>query len=228
MGFPQYWLRLSKFIQIPDPPKEPTRSNPKPTDPTTSAGRRRVFITKNQFHRVRLQFSSLKTQKTQTDRKISKFWLKNPNSSQNFLEFDDKTQIPMIFFHFSALFPLDPMRFWPDLAKSHRIRWDFCQIWQNLIESDEIFARSVFFPLFSRHPESDWLARHLLMFWTAWLDYSGRLAVGAFFLHLIPASRFQVGHKPDPDQPMDSPSTSNGWPIIKIWTFCGFEAPLFR
>ena len=91
MGFPQYWLGLSKFIRIPNPPKEPTRSNPKPTDPTTSAGRRRVFITRNQFRRVRLRFSSLKTWKTQTDRKISKFWLKNPNSGQNFPEFGDKT-----------------------------------------------------------------------------------------------------------------------------------------
>ena len=66
------------------------------------------------------------------------------------------------------------------------------------------------------------------MFWTAWLDYSDRLAAGAFFLHLILTSRFQVGHKLDPDQSMDSPSTSNGWPIIKIWTFYGFEAPLFH
>ena len=135
MGFPQYWLGLSKFIRIPDPPEEPTRSNPKLTDPTTSAGRRQVFITRNQFCRVRLRFSSLKTRKTQTDRKISKFRLKNPNSDQNFPEFSDKTQIPVIFFPFFGFISLrsdeiltgsgeissNPVRFSPDLAKSHRI-----------------------------------------------------------------------------------------------------------
>ena len=104
----------------------------------------------------------LKNRKTRTNRKISRFWPK-------FSESGEKTQIlakifqnPMIkprfrwfFFHFSALFPLDPVRFWPDLAKSHRIQWDFRQIWRNLIKSGEIFIGSMFFPLFSHHPKSD-------------------------------------------------------------------------
>ena len=100
----------------------------------------------------------------------------------------------------------NPVRFWSDLAKFDRIWWDFRRIWRNLIESGEIFIRSMFFPPFSRRPESDLPARHPLMFWTTQPNYSARSAAGAFFLHPIPAGWFWVGHKPDLDWPMDSPS----------------------
>ena len=78
------------------------------------------------------------------------------------------------------------------------IRWDFDWIWQNLIESGEIFVGFVFFPPFSRRPESNRPACHPLMFWTTRLDYSNGSAAGFFFLHPISTSRFWVRHKLDP------------------------------
>ena len=61
------------------------------------------------------RFSSPKTWKTQTDRKIFRSRPKFPESSDNFPESGEKTQIP-------AIFPLDSVRFWPNLAKSHQVR----------------------------------------------------------------------------------------------------------
>ena len=58
---------MSRFIRVLDPPEELTGSDSKPADPTTLAGRRRDFITKNRFWRVGFRFSSLKTRKTETD-----------------------------------------------------------------------------------------------------------------------------------------------------------------
>ena len=89
--FKVLFLGLSRFIRVPDPPKEPTRSDPKLADPTTPTGRRRVFITKNRFRQVGFRFSSLKTRKSWTNRKISRFrakfsrnWWKNPNPGDIF------------------------------------------------------------------------------------------------------------------------------------------------
>ena len=75
-------LGLSRFIRVPDPPKELTGSDLKPANLTTLADRRRVFITKNRFWRVGFWFSSLKTRKTRTGLKISKFRPKIPESSK--------------------------------------------------------------------------------------------------------------------------------------------------
>ena len=76
----------------------------------------------------RFQFSSPKTRKTQTDQNISRIWPKFPYSGDSFPKFGEETQIPV-------MFPLDPVRFWTDLAISHQIRWYFRQ---NLTGSSEI------------------------------------------------------------------------------------------
>ena len=72
---------------------------------------------------VRFWFSS---PKTRTNQKISRFQPKFPDLSDNFPESGEETQI-------LAIFPLDPVRFWPNLAKSHQTWWDFRWIWRNLI-----------------------------------------------------------------------------------------------
>ena len=54
------------------------------------------------------------------------------------LDLSQKTRI-------QALFHVDVMKFWANLAKSHRIQWDYRRIWWNLIDSDEIFVGSRFF-----------------------------------------------------------------------------------
>ena len=110
------------------------------------------------------------------------------------------------------MFPLDSVRFWTDLAISHQIWWYFRQ---NLTGSGEIsmdlreiLPKSgflcricVFFTDFSpcsQIYDSDRPARHPLVVWTVWPDYSSGSAVDVFFSHPIPAGQFQVGHKPDP------------------------------
>ena len=134
------------------------------------------------------------------------------------------------------MFPLDPVRFWTDLTISHQIRWYFCQ---NLTGSGEISMDlreispesgkllpesgflcqiCVFFTVFSSCSQIydfDWPARHLLVVWTVRPDYFSGSTVGAFFSHPIPAGWFGVRHKPDPNQPVDSPTLDNhdvyGW-----------------
>ena len=118
------------------------------------------------------------------------------------------------------MFPLDPVRFWTDLAISHQIQWYFHQ---NLTGSSEISIDlreispesgflcriCVFFTIFSlcsQINDSDRPAHHPLIVWTVRPDYFGGSAAGAFFSHPIPAGQFQVGHKPDPDRPLDSPN----------------------
>ena len=125
------------------------------------------------------------------------------------------------------MFPLDLVRFWTNLAISHQIRWYFRQ---NLTESGEISMDLreispesgklspesgflcqiyVFFTVFSSCSQiydSDRPTCHPLVVWTVRPDYSGGSATGAFFSHPIPAGQFQVGHKPDPDRPLDSPN----------------------
>ena len=66
------------------------------------------------------RFSSPKTRKTRTNWNISRLQPKFPYSGDSFPEFGEETQIPV-------MFPLDPVRFWTDLAISHQIRWYFRQ-----------------------------------------------------------------------------------------------------
>ena len=57
------WLGLSKHIRWPDPPEDPTGTDPKPADPTYSSNRRRIFSTKNWLQQVGFGFSPPKTRK---------------------------------------------------------------------------------------------------------------------------------------------------------------------
>ena len=68
----------------------------------------------------RFRFSSPKTRKTRTNWNISRLQPKFPYSGDSFPESGEETQIPV-------MFPLDPVRFWTDLAISHQIRWYFRQ-----------------------------------------------------------------------------------------------------
>ena len=110
-----------------------------------------------------------------------------------------------------AIFQVDPVRFWPDLAKPHWIQWDFRRIWRNLIDSDEIFVGFGFFSLFShsfvtvfsyqwrrpiRLPPVEGLVCLTCLLW--------RLVAGEILLHSILSGQFRVGHKPDPNWPMDT------------------------
>ena len=119
----------------------------------------------------------------------------NPDPGEKIPNLDEKTQIQVIFH-------VDPTRFWSDLAKSHRFQWDFCQIW-------------VFLIIFMQFPHSDlwWrLTRPLLI---KGLIYLTRLlwwlAASEIFCHPIPSGWFQVGHKPDPDRLVDSPTCHLIW-----------------
>ena len=67
-----------------------------------------------------------------------RFWFPSPQNPKN-LNCPTKTQIPAKIFQISAkktqilaIFQVNLVRFWPDLAKSHQIQWDFRQIWRNL------------------------------------------------------------------------------------------------
>ena len=142
----------------------------------------------------RFRFSSPKTRKTRTDRKITRLRPKFSDSGDSLQESGEET-------HISVIFPLDPVRFWPNLAISHQIRWDFRRIWRNLTGSWEniagiwktitgiwVFCRicvlfTVFLPC-SQMYDSDWPARHPLMVWTVRSDYFGESAAGAFFFSL--------------------------------------------
>ena len=141
--------------------------------------------------------------------KFSKFRRKTPDSGENFPVLDEKIQI-------STIIQVDLMRFWSNLAKSHRIWWDFCRIWQNLIESDEISSylsfshcflaiSSLFLTIFSdlwcrstRPPPVEGLIRPIRLLW--------RSAMGGIFYHPIPLGRFWVGYKLDADQPVNNPN----------------------
>ena len=141
--------------------------------------------------------------------KFSKFRQKNPDSRENFPVLDEKIQI-------STIIQVDLMRFWSNLAKSHRIWWDFCWIWQNLIESNEISSylsfshrflavSSLFLTIFSdlwcwstRPPPVEGLIRPIRLL--------QRSAMGGIFYHPIPLGRFWVGYKLDPDQPVNNPN----------------------
>ena len=116
----------------------------------------------------------------------SRFQFPSPQNPKN-LNCPTKTQIPAKIFQISvkktqilAIFQVNLMRFWPDLAKSHQIQWDFRQIWWNLIDSDEIFAGfgfshrflAVFSP-FSQIYDANRPLRHLLKVWSARPVYSG-------------------------------------------------------
>jgi len=111
------------------------------------------------------------SQNFQNSAKKPKFRRKNPDSDDIFPDSGSISLRSDGILTGSGEISSNPVRFSPNLAKSHWIRWDF--------------RRILFFPPFSRHPESNQPARHLLMFWTAQPDYSGGSATGAFFFHPI-------------------------------------------
>ena len=73
------WLGLSKHIRWPDPPEDPTGTDPKPADSTYSGGWWQIFSTRNRLW-GRFRFLSPKNLKTRTN------WRKTHNPA--------KTQIP--------------------------------------------------------------------------------------------------------------------------------------
>ena len=52
---------------------------------------------------------------------------------------------------------------------------------------------------------------------TAPIRLSRRSAAGQNVLHPSPAGRYRVGHKPDPDRPVDTPSAH--W-LVTYWDSC--------
>ena len=106
---------LSRFIRVPDPPKEPTWNRPIRLLWRIGSG---SSSPENDSEGLVFGFPPLKPEKPEPIEFRSKF-----------PEFGKKTQIPVIFFQIPTLFPLDPMKFWLDLTKSHRIWWDFHRIY---------------------------------------------------------------------------------------------------
>ena len=92
--------------------------------------------------------------------------------------------------------------------KSHKIQWDYHRIWRNLIDSDEIFARSRVFLPFSR-VFSETRRRPTrpppVEVWPKPTRLLRRSTTGEIFQNPIPSGWFRVGHKPNPNQPVDSP-----------------------
>ena len=50
-----------------------------------------------------------------------------------------------------------------------------------------------------------------------------RSAAGLELLHPIPLGRFEVGHKPDPDQPVDSPTCTPTYSTVDHFNLEGHE-----
>ena len=127
----------------------------------------------------------------------------------------------------------NPVRFSLDLAKSHWILGKYCWNLENYRQNLGFLPDLCSFHRFLAVFSDLWLRptrHHPLMVWTVQSDYSGGSAAGAFFSHSILASRFRVGHKPDPDRPMDSPNyyyhcniSNSSLPLIhfpKILLYC--------
>ena len=115
------------------------------------------------------------------------------------LDLDQKTWI-------QALFHVDLTKFWVNLAKSHQIRWDYHRIWRNLIDSDEIFARSGFFFTFSLsflaffcrflRSDSDRPVRVPIEVWSAQPVYSGGQRHVSFFKTWFSQVNSRLGTNP--------------------------------
>ena len=191
-------LRLSKPSQKPDPPEKTNQIRSDTGRPNYSSGRWQVFPTRNQFQRVDFGFPPPKPDKLEPTnknpdssekpifrQKFSKSRRKNPDSS------DISHRSSKILTESSEI-SSNPMRHLLDLAKSHRIRWDFRWIWVFLA----VFLDIWHWP--TRPPPFEGLiCPTQLLRW---------LAVNEIFYHPIQLDRFWVGHKPDPDQPVDSPN----------------------
>ena len=216
-------LRAVQIDPVTRPTKRTDRIRPESDRPDCSGRSAAGLHYQKPIPADRFRFSSPKIRKTRTDQNISKLWPKFLYFGDSFPESGEETQIPV-------MFPLDPMRFWMDLAISHQIQWYFRQnltgfgeISMDLkeissefgklsLESRFLYRSCVFFIVFlpcSQIYDSNRLARHSLVVWTVWPDYSNGLAAGAFFSRPIPAGRFRVGHKPDSDRPVDNPNKTH-------------------
>ena len=178
-----------------DPPEGLDQNRFETGRPEYSGGRWPVFSPQKSTPTGQFRFLSLKTRKTWTDRRKTQILMKkNPDLTQ-------KTQI-------QAIFQVDQARFWHDLVKSHQIQWDYHRIWRNLIDSDEIFTGSRVFLPFSR-VFSETRRRPTcpppVEVWPRSTRLLRRSTTSEIFQNPIPSGRFRVGHKPNPNQPVDSP-----------------------
>ena len=184
----------------PDPPGGPDQNRSETGRPDYSGSRRWVFSPHKPTSAGWFRFLSPKTRKTWIDQRKTQIPARKiAESGEKNLDLGQKTQIQVIF-------QVDQVRFWPDLVKSHQIRWDYHPIWWNLIDSDEIFAGSRVFSLFSRvfssfsqNPDADWLARPPpVEVWPGPTRLLWQLTTGKIFQNSISLGRFRVGHKPNP------------------------------
>ena len=210
----QAYIGLSKHIRWPNPPGDPTGTDPKPADPTYSGGQQRIFSTKNQLRQVGFGFSP---PKTRTDLRKTHNPAKTQILVRKFQISAIKTQILTIknpdlgaisrrsnkILMESSEISSNPVRLKPDLTKSHRFWWDFRQIWVFLTFSRSFLA-FFFFAVFSdlwrrpTRPSTHWsMIRPTRLL--------RRSAASEFSQNSILSGRFRVGHKLDLDRPMDSP-----------------------
>ena len=200
---------LGLSIQSDDPthPKVLTESDPKTGRPDQVTGRRRVICYKNWLQQVGLGFPPQNLKKPdptnvlrissknfpnfgrnfQNLARFSRFWRDFPDSGLKFLDFGNKLSYFGNLSSRSSKISPNPVRSTPDLAFFH--------------------LKSTILAGFFTMDGSDWINRVSSAKPTAPIRFPRRLVVGQDFLNPILSGRSWVGHKPDPDRPVD---TTNG------------------
>ena len=212
------YLKAVHPIRRPDPPEGSDQTQPK-NRPTRSSHRLEAGhlfqkpTPAGQSHRCTKNFQQ----------KISRFRQKFPDFGKIFQIPASDFQIPtsnfqilVTKFHISATYQVDLVIFHPNLVKSHQIK-------QDLTRSNKI---SIGFGIFS--PEVNYFGQIFTVDGsnrnnpvsdtkpTAPIRLPHRLATGQDFLNPILLGRSRVGHKPDPDQPVDTPTLSFRYHINKV------------
>ena len=199
-------LLTTRGVQLEPNPIQPTitnRNRPIRDRSMSSGGRRRVAKPRNRVRRVGWRVLSSKTRLNRPDRSLNEI-----RRNKNF-----------------------PASFWSEYL---RFLWDLGRIWGDVTESSEISARSggnltgsseispdpvrsppdlAHFGLkltilagFSTVNGFDRTVRVSSAKPTASIRLSHRSAAGQKVLHPSSASWSWIGHKPDPNRPMDTPS----------------------
>ena len=123
--------RAVQIDSVTRPTRKTDRNRPESGRPDCSSGSAADLHHQKSIPAGRFDFPPLKPEPTerfpdsgqnfQIPARISSFRWEFSRIRREFSRIRRKTQIP-------ATFPLDRVRFWPDLAKSHQIQLDFCQI----------------------------------------------------------------------------------------------------
>ena len=201
----------------------PTR---KPADPIKSPVGDGSFVPKNRLRRVGLGFPPQNPKKPdptdvlrfssknfQNPAEISRIRRYVPDSSDIFQIPASNFQIPAsnfqilaTNFHISATYQVDLVIFRPNLGKSHRIQRELTRSGQISAGFGVFLLKSTILAGFFTVDGSDRTYRVSGPKPTAPIRLPRRSAAGQDFFNPIISSRSRVGHKPDPDRPVNTPT----------------------